>query len=312
MTGYAWIVGHWREFRFAVTVQHPGWARRLGIAALATIPIVLPTILLNFHDEAHFNGHHAIIAHLQNGTYPPRYLYEPSLPLRYHYAFDLAGAIVTGLLRVRLDHAIDLLTLALWPCIFLLLWRVGEHVGGKRAGPFVALAVCFSGGWPALAWAGAPCGFCTVNGLRLNPPFIHYFFQHPWGIGVPIFCLVVLQRAALPRVSNQTLGLAALICSLSLLSLSEAVLFVTTVVALGLTEAWRLARFRERSAAVVLLGIGVSLLGAKLIGGFFVAGPFPPAGGFFDTGFYVRDFAGPKLFSAKHNGTSRALAFSRF
>ena len=129
--------------------------------------------------------------------------------------------------------------------------------------------------------------------LRLNPPFIHYFFQHPWGIGVPIFCLVVLQRAALPRVSNQTLGLAALICSLSLLSLSEAVLFVTTVVALGLTEAWRLARFRERSAAVVLLGIGVSLLGAKLIGGFFVAGPFPPAGGFFDTGFYVRDFAGP-------------------
>ena len=257
------------------------------------MPIVLPTILLNFHDEANFNGHHAIIAHLQNGTYPPRYLYEPSLPLRYHYAFDLAAAIVTGLLRVRLDHAVDLLTLALWPCMFLLLWRVGEHVGGKGVGLFVALAVCFSGGWPALAWARSGCGFCTVNGLRINHAFVHYFFQHPWSIGVPLFCLVVLQRAALLRVGNQALGLGALICSLSLLSLSEAVLFVTAVVALGLTEAWRLARSGERSAATILLGTGISLLTAKLIGGFFVSGPFPPAGGVFDTGFYVRDFAGP-------------------
>jgi hypothetical protein len=290
--GYAWIVSHWREFRTAISAEHAGCARRLGLAALATLPIVLPTILANFSDEANFNGHHAIIAHLQNGAYPPRYLYDPNLPLRYHYAFDLAGAIVTGLLRVRLDHAVDLLTLALWPCMFLLLWRVGEHVGGKRAGLFVALAVCFSGGWPVLAWAGSACGLCTVNGLRINPPFIHYFFQHPWSLGVPIFCLVVLQRAALPRLDNRAIGLLALICSLSVLSLAHAVLFITTVVALGLAEIRRLARRRDRSAAAVLLCLAASLLGAKLIGGFFVSGPFPPAGGFLDTGFNLRDFSG--------------------
>ncbi len=291
--GYVWIARHWHQFRSALLGAHAGWGRRLGIASLATLPIMLPTILLNFSDEANLNGHHAIIAHLQNGTYPPRYLYEPSLPLRYHYAFDLAGAIVTGLLRVRLDHAVDLLTLALWPCMFLLLWRVGEHVGGSRAGLFVALAVCFSGGWPLLAWSGSPCGLCTVNGLRINPPFIHYFFQHPWSIGVPIFCLVVLQHAALPRVGNRALGLVALVCSLSLLSLSQVALFITTVVALGLTEAWNLVRFRDRAAATVLLGLGASLLAARLLGGFFVSGPFPPAGGLLDTGFDVRDFAGP-------------------
>ena len=155
--GYVWITYHWREFRSAFSNRPAGLLHKLWVTGLATLPIILPTILLNFHDEAYFNGHFAIIAHLQNGTYPPRYLYEPSLPLRYHYGFDLAGAIITGLLQVRLDHAIDILTLALWPFMFLLLWRVGESVAGGRAGLLVALAVCFATGW---------CGLCSANGRR--------------------------------------------------------------------------------------------------------------------------------------------------
>jgi hypothetical protein len=169
-------------------------------------------------------------------------------------------------------------TIALWPCIFLLLWRIGEHVGGRRAGLPVALAVCFAGGWPLLFQMESTCGICAANGLWINPPFIHYFFQHPWGIGVPIFCLVVLQRAALPHLRNQPLGLVALVCSLSLLSLSETVLFVTTVAALGLIEAWRLVRFREPVAMRILVALGASLLGAKLMGGFFTSGNYSSAG----------------------------------
>jgi hypothetical protein len=288
--GYLWIAGHRCDFRASLSGP-AGLGGRLGIAALATLPIVLPTVLANFADEANFNGHDAIIAHLENGVYPPRYLYEPSLPLRYHYAFDLAGAIVTGLLRLRVDQAIDLLTLALWPCMFLLLWRVGEYVGGRRAGLLVALAVCFAGGWPVLALSG-PCGVCARNGLRINPPFIHYYFQHPWSLGVPIFCLVVLQRAALQRVGNYTLGLVALVASLVMLSLAEAVLFVTTVAALGLVEIWRFMSRHDRTAGMVLFALAASLLGAKLIGGFFVSGPFPPAGGAFATGFSVNNFSG--------------------
>jgi hypothetical protein len=290
--GYAWFSRHWREFRCDVSIWHAVWARRLGIAALATLPIILPTIVLNFHDEVNFHSHQGIMASLQNGTYPPRYLYEPSLALRYHYAFDLAGAIITGLLRVRLDHAIDLLTLGLWPCMFLLLWRVGEHVGRRKASLAVALAVCFSGGFAAVARSFADCGLCTVNGLRVTPAFISYFFQHPWSIGVPIFCLVILQRAALPTVRNQLLGVSALLASLMLLSLSEVVLFAATVITLGLTEAWNFLRWRARGAATILLTLGASLIGARLVGGFFAPGSYPPAGGLFDTGFYLRDFSG--------------------
>jgi hypothetical protein len=290
-TGYLWIVWHRRDFLASQSDGHPALMRRLAIAALASLPIVLPTILANFYDEAHFNGHDAIIAHLQNGVYPPRYLYEPSLPLRYHYAFDLAAAIVTSLLRLRLDQAIDLLTLALWPCMFLLLWRLGEHVGGREAGLPVALTVCFAGGWSVLALA-ASCGLCTVNGLRINPPFILYYFQHPWSLGVPIFCLAVLQRAALPRLGSQALGLAALVASLVMLSLAEAVLFVTTVAALALAEAWAFLHRHDRTAGMVLLALAASLFGAELIGGFFVSGAFPPAGGIFGTAFSLNDFSG--------------------
>jgi hypothetical protein len=287
--GYVLILRARRRIRPALLIERSAWTR-LGIAALSTMPIVLPTILLNFHDEAYFNEHFAMIAHLQNGTYPPRYLYEPSLPLRYHYGFDIAGAIVTGLLRVRLDQAVDFLTLALWPCMFLLLWRVGENFGGARAGLFTAFAVCFSGGWPMLARNAPPCGLCTINELPINPPFISYYFQHPWSLGVPVFCLVILQWAALPRLRVKAIGYAALVCSLSLLSLCQVVLFVTTIAAMALAEVWSFVRSRNHEAMTVLAALGGSLLDAKLIGGFFVSGNFPPAGGLFGTGFHVRDF----------------------
>src|SRR5438105_3250236 len=291
LVGYAWISKHWKEFFASVLIDRAGRMRRLGIAAAATLPIILPTIMLNFYDEAYFNQHHAIVAHLQNGAYPPRYLYDPSLLLRYHYGFDLAAAIVTGLLRIRVDHAIDLLTLALWPSMFLLLWRLGEHFGRARTGLFVALVVCFAGGWPALAQLGSACPQCTLNGLEFNPPFIAYYFQHPWSIGVPLFCLVILQRDSLPRIRNRAWGLAALVLSLVLLSLCQAVLFMTTVIALGLAETWSLVRSRRGHTAVVLLGLGMCLLSAKLIGGFVVSWPFAVIGGLLSTGLYVRDFS---------------------
>src|SRR5215831_4912388 len=268
-SGYAWSICHWNDLRQSISLDPRAW-RKLAVTALCTVPIVLPTILFNFFDEARYNQHHAIIAHLQNGSYPPRYLYDPSLPLRYHYAFDLAGAIVTGLLRVRLDHAIDLLTLALWPCTFLLLWRVGEHFGGKRAGLLVALAVCFSGGWPALCspdeYSAGSVGWivvrllgkCTVSGSPINPPFIAYFFQHPWSLGVPIFCLALLQSAALPRLSNPLPGLAGLVCSLSLLSVAHTALFLTTIAVLGLAELWNVLRRRDAARASVLLALAAS------------------------------------------------------
>jgi hypothetical protein len=275
--GYVWILRYWREVHFAILIEHAGFQRKLGIIAFAIIPVILTTLLFNFSDEIIPNGHLAMIAHLQNGTYPPRYLYEPTLPLRYHYAFDLAAAIITGLLRIRVDQAIDLLTLTLWPLMFLLLWRVGEQVGGKGAGLFVAVAVSYSAGWSSLY-----CVFCNA--------FIPFYFQHPWGIAVPVFCLAVLQHATPLQVKNRPLRLAALACTLVLLSLSEIVLFATTIAALGIAEIWNFVRYRERSAVAVLVVLGTAAIGAKLIGGFLVSAPYPSAGGLFGTPFTLRDY----------------------
>jgi hypothetical protein len=282
ISGYAWIARHWNNFHF--TLGHEQ-IRKLAIAILSLFPIVAPTILLNVHDEEIFNGHHAIIAHLQNGVYPPRYLYDPVLPLRYHYGFDLAATIITGLLRVRPDHAIDILTLVLWPSMFLLFWRLGEYFGGTRAGLFVALAICYAGGWPLLCagyyqLADSPqwlmiatqlTGYCTVGGHVIDPPFISSYFQHPWSIGLLLFSFIVLQRSSIIRLADPRPSLAMLACSLTLLSLCQAVLFVSMVAALTASEMWRLSRSYAQTSTRVLVVLGISLIGAKLAGGFFVS-----------------------------------------
>jgi hypothetical protein len=300
LAGYAWGTRHWQNFCVALGNEH---IRKLAIATLASYPIVALTVLLNINDD---EVHQPIIAHLQNGAYPPRYLYEPVLPFRYHYGFDLAASIITGVLRVRSDHAIDILTLALWPSMFLLLWRVGNHFGGRRAGLFVALAICYAGGWPVLCTGyielpGGPqwytsaaqlAGYCKVGSLVTNPPFISNFFQHPWSIGMPIFSLIVLQRAAIPRLDDPRPALAMMACSLSLLSLCQVVLFVSTVAALCISETWRLWRNHARISAWVLLVVGISLLGAKLSGGFFTSSPPSAVGTFFTASFALHQYSG--------------------
>jgi hypothetical protein len=298
LIGAVWGIRHRRELSDVIKLQPGDW-RRLGCAGLATIPIIAPTIVCNFWDEQAIGGHHAIIAHLQNGAYPPRYLYEPSLPLRYHYAFDLAAAVVAGLLRIRPDQAIDFLTLILWPCMFLLLWRVGDYIGGPRAGLFVGCAVCFAGTWPlgcgkaanepaVVAAIGQLIGACKIGGVAINPPFISYFFQHPWSLGVPIFLLVILQWAVFPerRFHGQAV---LLLCSLALLSLAEIVLFLSLVAAMSLVEIWRLAHDRSPRAIAILLVLAASLAATGVMGGFFAPGGYPSAGGLLGTGIVFRD-----------------------
>src|SRR5262249_20619323 len=55
-------------------------------------------------------------------------------------------------------------------------------------------------------------------------------------------------------------------------------------------------RVRHRQAALVLLGLGASLLIARGLGGFFVTGSLPPAGpgAPLIAGLQVRDFAAPR------------------
>src|SRR5258708_6508789 len=78
--GLTWAARHRQDLCGLIALNRVDRSR-LAVAILVTLPMIAPTILRNFHDDELLGGHLAIIAHLQNGTYPPRYLYEPSLPL---------------------------------------------------------------------------------------------------------------------------------------------------------------------------------------------------------------------------------------
>src|SRR5262249_2463548 len=95
--------------------DHAEWPSAwLWIGALgATSLMALAAIGWYFHDELFIVGHMSIVAEIQNNFYPPQNLAFAEFELRYHYGFALLTAIVTALFRLRIDVAIDFVTLLL-------------------------------------------------------------------------------------------------------------------------------------------------------------------------------------------------------
>lgn len=272
--------------------------RRLAIATFVAVAVIAPaTLFYDFHDETLYGGHHAMIANLQNGAYPPRFLYAPAYELRYHYGFDLAAAVLTATLRLRVDQAIDVLTLTLWGYTFVLLWFVGERLVGRGAGAFVALVtsfasfVCHAG---SLRFFGLSAAFCDFGrGGCANPPFVSYFFQHPWALGVPLFLVAILVYDAMLTTADaaRPWSYVLLLLCLSTLFLSQIVLFTTLVLGIAITEGWRLVRERSRSSAYVLATLLLTGLLALRSGGFLAPAPFAAKVGLLGSGFLWAPFS---------------------
>jgi hypothetical protein len=185
---------------------------------LVSLVLLLPAALgWSFHDETPLNGHLSFIAQLQNGVYPPRFLTFPDFELRYHYGFSLACAALTGLLRLSVPAAIDLVTMAGWFLTACLAWVLGERWLGRGRGFWAAALVAFGGGvpffcpGPEAAPAMRLLGVCALDDVILNPPVVSYVFQHPWALGLPLalaVLLVHLERAgARPLERRVVLGL---------------------------------------------------------------------------------------------------------
>lgn len=238
------------------------------LAVAAAILIVAPASLRWwFHDELPFVGHMSTAAALQNGVYPPRHLGMPDVPLRYHYGFDLVAACLTAMLRLQVDRAIDVATLALFGLSFWLFRALGG-----RATWLAPMLVLFGGGLPiacdAASLAERVLTGCSVRGAVVNAPVTSFVFQHPWSLGLPVAAVVALlvadERPRRPAARLFALGLA-----LAVLSLSEIVLFAAFVPAVVVAEAARGAR---RGAAAALAA-GLALGAARVAGGFFAVGP---------------------------------------
>lgn len=250
-------------------------------AAALTLPVALVAWRWSFHDEIAAGGHQPMIANIQNGYYPPRSLAFPQFALAYHYGFDLLCAMLTALFRISVTHAIDVATAMLWFYSVLAAWLLGERTVGRGAGPLVALVLLLGGGFPWTCSESIPQGvplafhllaYCELGEALLNPNLVSYFFQHPWGLGIPI-ALTILLIEGEEKFPDERLRLGTLVVSFAALYLAQVVLFSSLLAAICasqlLTERTRSLGARA-TAAGTLAVCGVA--DVLLLGGFFDGG----------------------------------------
>lgn len=279
-----WAAAFWHRRRpLGPALAEPMYlapSRWMWITAALTTLFLAPTVLrFYFFDEINVTGHLAIVAQLQNGAYPPRNLTFPAFELQYHFGVNLLAAMLTALTRVRIDLALDIITLAGWAYCWCLLWVLGDRLFGRHRGALTALCGLLGGGFPYFCeehyLASSPLGthftgVCGYEGEMLNPTTAAYIFQHPWSLGLPLLlCLVCLltQRAAPGRAFR----LACVGALLFALSLAQFPSFLAVAPCLVVADAFPDGRFRPLRGLALA---GVTLLvfaAASQLGGFFAS-----------------------------------------
>ena len=260
----------------------PRIPRSYWVGALAATGLMAPMFITwCMHDEVIFVGHLSIPSQILNDIYPPRYTSMPAVLLRYHYGFDLLVACAAILTRLRMDRAIDFVTIACFFQSYLLFCVLGKRVLGRN-GNLCAFLAIFGAGLP-MATPGAPLnvgtmlGICQIEGLWLNPPFVSYFMQHPWTLGLPMALTATL--VAMDSKSPKRRRMLLLVMLLVMLSLSQVVLFLTLSGALFMREVFQgPRRLVIQRAFVMALLLGVTGVLAYRMGGFFT--PLPGMKGF--------------------------------
>jgi hypothetical protein len=281
LLGYGvWAWQRWRGIRQELPAGEAP-SRWLWVAGgLATVWLAGATLGWFFHDETWVTGHLGLIAQMHNDVYPPRHMNFAQFDLRYHYGFDLLCALLAAVFRLRPDQAIDGVTLVLWLYTWGLLWVLGDRVGGRGAGGWLAAVFLFGGNLaclaepPAAGWAARLLGLGQVGHESLLAPRVSYFMQHPWSVGLPVAAALLLVFHA-GRGRGRYVAGAALLLSLAL---CQIVLFLTLLGAVMAAEllangAAGSARRWWSAAGGVAVG-----LAAWSMGGFFRA--MPDAGGF--------------------------------
>lgn len=244
----------------------------LRSAVLVAIPIAIMAFCGNFYDESSHNGHLSIISQMQEDRFPPPNECFPDLALRYHFGFDMVSAGLTAATRMPIRPAMDLLTVSCWIWAWCLLWILGDRLGGRGTGGWVAAATLLSAGamivlilWqsPSFESLTAPHllgKLFWLAGKRTGPPLFSYFFQKPMSLGVPMAAAVMLLvHEATPRWRlRRDLALGLLLAALSL---SHAAFFVALLPTVAVTEivAARSARFL--TTAVLVLAVAAAMGG---------------------------------------------------
>ncbi|MFT3770487.1 MAG: hypothetical protein QM820_34090 [Minicystis sp.] len=285
VTGLVWgtlavaILGAWqaRAWLHDRRANAPRWPNRL-VALLAVIAI-LPAVRCYFHDELTIGGHLSIVAQIQNGAFPPHLATFPQFELDYHDGFDIVAAALGVVLRLPLAWAIDLTTVLAVAYTFFLGAHLGRVLGGARTGTITGLLVLFGGGVHLFCTGpGAPLGhrligLCKVDEVWINPPLGSYFFQHPFGAGIPLFLAILVLLA--DRDAGARPGRYALFAVLlAALSQCQTVLFACGIASFVAAESLPRGRLDLRRAASGITSALVAVAVARMLGGFFAATPY--------------------------------------
>ncbi|HUB05577.1 MAG TPA: hypothetical protein VMB50_01175 [Myxococcales bacterium] len=254
----------------------------LGVAVAVAIGLAVVFPGQHCDDVAWNAGHYSIPMEMLNGVYPPRHLVFPTYELRYHYGFDLLCALVASLFHLRIDRAVQWVTVICWAYAVGLLWRLGERVVGRAHG-WIAVPAAFGCGLPFLCESRTSKSLgdhltgagCTIDKFWLAGPHVSDFFvQHPWTLGIP------LALSALLLFDRRDRGApwgwyAALGVVLAALSFSEVVLFACLAVAGFGAAAIQVERGDRRSLLRMLLLAVATAVVARALHGFFASAAEP-------------------------------------
>jgi hypothetical protein len=249
---------------------------RLAIFVIAVAVLIYPATRYFFSDEVGPVGHLGDVSQLQNGHYPPRFSIFPQFEFRYHYGFDVFAAMLSGLFRTSAAGAIDLATVLLWSYTAFLAAHLGRRFTASKHGILPAALILFAGGLPfhcspGLSFSEQVTDNCTVEGFSLNQTVSAYFFQHPFGLGIPLTLTILLVLSDRKEVrAGRYLALGILSIALSL---AHFPLFLAVTASLLVSEGFVGRRFVPRRFVFIVATLMVVAISARRLGGFLAPGP---------------------------------------
>lgn len=260
------------------TAEPPSWSRPALVGAFLTLVLVVwATVATRLWDET--NAHFGLVRVVARGLVPPPHPLFPQEPFRYHYGFDVLGALPQAFLGLRTDHAIDVATLACWLVLVAMARTVGAALGGARGANLATVLVPLGSGLLTVflfqdfyllgpRWDALPIAWAT----SMPPPAISNFFQHPQGLGMSLGLAVALLIGSGPDpLRRRKLVVGALL--LGMLSLGQIVFFGICGLLAGVVVLVHAVRTRDLGGLLVEAAL---LLGALAIaaglGGFLTPG----------------------------------------
>ncbi len=276
VTGYI-LPGRLIKFKYQAPDE-----KHIYVAVLNCFIIAPVVFLTDWHDTNLISGHFSLTEQILNGAYPPHHLTFPEYTHPSHYGINTFYASVAAVLAFSVESAIDLTTFLLWFYTGLLGGYISKKFFGEKNGALGVFITCFASGFPFFAMFFADdftsykkdvlVGLLTfIPPKQANQPISHFFFQHPFSIGLPIFLsLIIAFFVAKEKNISSKIYYGIIALFIFILGIGNTSLFLATIGALG---ACILVQLYEKEHKDLIIGnfyaLAVGIIGFVLFSGSF-------------------------------------------